>query len=128
MTPNEWIAGYSKAWHEADADAAVALFTEDGVYCSYLLEEPAVGHAGVHGYWSTVCSTQSEVDAQFGEPITSGNKTVVEFWTRMKNAGEPVTVLGAMLLRFAGDGRCEELREYWHFVPGDHAPPALWGR
>ena len=128
MTAQEWIDAYGEAWRTADADAATALFTEDGVYCSYLLEEPAVGHAGVHEYWTNVCSTQSEVDVQLGAPIESGSKAVVEFWTRMKNSGEPVTVLGCMLLRFAGDGRCEELREYWHFVPGTHAPPALWGR
>jgi hypothetical protein len=46
----------------------------------------------------------------------------------MRNSGEEVSVIGILFLRFAGDGRCEELREAWHFEMGDHAPPEGWGR
>jgi hypothetical protein len=31
------------------------------------------------------------------------------------------------VLRFADDGRCAELREYWEVREGWHEPPAGWG-
>jgi hypothetical protein len=42
--------------------------------------------------------------------------------------GEEITIPGCLLLRFAPDGRCEELREYWHVEPGRYEPPDGWGR
>jgi hypothetical protein len=45
----------------------------------------------------------------------------------MRNSGAEVSVIGILFLRFAEDGRCEDLREAWHFEMGDHAPPAGWG-
>ena len=38
-----------------------------------------------------------------------------------------VTLIGILFLRFAEDGRCEELRETWLFEPGDRAPHEGWG-
>ena len=58
----------------------------------------------------------------------SGEKVAVEWWTTMWAEGEEITIPGCLLLRFAPDGRCEELREYWHVEPGGHEPPDGWGR
>ena len=127
MTVKEWIDAYARAWRQKDAALAASLFTANGVYCSHLLQPPAVGREGVADYWRNVTATQSDMDARMGEPIVAGSRTVVEFWTRMKNSGNAVTVAGCMLLRFAADGLCEELREYWFFEPGDHVPPSIWG-
>jgi hypothetical protein len=128
MTVKEWIDVYARAWREKDPALAASLFTANGVYCSHLLQPPAVGPSGVADYWRNVTSTQSEIDVRMGQAIAAGSRAVVEFWTRMKNSGQAVTVAGCMLLRFAADGRCEELREYWFFEPGDHLPPSIWGR
>jgi ketosteroid isomerase-like protein len=128
MTVDEWVERYRQAWVDADEEAAASLFTDDGVYQWHLLQPASTGHDGVREYWRNVCSTQSEVDVRMGRPFVDGERVAVEFWTRMKNEGQPVTVLGCMLLRFADDGRCEELREYWHFEQGDHEAPALWGK
>ncbi len=38
-----------------------------------------------------------------------------------------LTLPGCLVLRFADDGRCEELREYWHVESGRRHPPAGWG-
>ena len=38
-----------------------------------------------------------------------------------------VTLPGVACFRFAPDGRCEELREYWHVERDRHAPPEGWG-
>lgn len=127
MTPAEWIAAYGAAWEQADADAAAALFTDDAVYRSSPFRPPSVGHDGIHGYWQGATSTQSGVRVRFGEPISAGAKTAVEWWTTMRSGGSDVTIPGCLVLRFAADGRCEELREYWHLEERLVEPPPGWG-
>jgi hypothetical protein len=41
--------------------------------------------------------------------------------------GDPVTLVGCLLLSFAGDGRCQALRECWNLTGQLHDPPADWG-
>ena len=38
-----------------------------------------------------------------------------------------VTLPGCLLLQFAPDGRCFDLREYWHLEPETSAPHDGWG-
>ena len=40
---------------------------------------------------------------------------------------EPFTLPGCLLLRFAADGRCRDLWEYWQVQPGRQDPPDGWG-
>jgi len=50
-------------------------------------------------------------------------------WTalHLRRGGAEVTLIGILFLRFAADGRCEDLRETWFFEPADHAPHDGWG-
>jgi uncharacterized protein (TIGR02246 family) len=130
MTVQEWVDAYGRAWRDRDADAAAALFTEDALYRSHPTAEGHRGQEGVRAYWVDVTSTQESPDVRMGEPIVSadGRRAAVEFWVRMLNSGEQVTLMGILFLRFAEDGRCQELREAWHFETGDHVPPDDWGR
>jgi ketosteroid isomerase-like protein len=129
MTVDEWIAAYGRAWEERDADAAAEIFTEDALYRDNPYGLPHVGRDGVRGYWSAVTSTQADVTVRFGVPVASADaaRAAVEFWVTMTNGGADVTLTGILYLRFAGDGRCRELREAWHFEGGRHEPPAGWG-
>jgi hypothetical protein len=129
MTLQEWVDAYAQAWRDRDADAAAALFTDESSYRAHPLQEPHLGAAGVHDYWSGVTATQDRVDVRMGRPIESadGRRAAVEFWVRMLNGGAEVTLVGILFLRFADDGRCEDLREAWIFEPGDHAPHEGWG-
>ena len=63
----------------------------------------------------------------YGTPIIDGDRTAVEFWVTMANGGADITLAGTLLLIFADDGRCRELREYWHFAEGHKTPPEGWG-
>lgn len=128
MDPSEWLEEYVRAWHEADAEAAGRLFADGALYCWHPLRPPAVGREGVEDYWRTATATQEGQRVRFGSPVVAGDKVAVEFWATLRQSGEEVTLPGCMLLRFAADGRCEELREYWFVEPGTHAPPANWGR
>jgi ketosteroid isomerase-like protein len=123
----EWLDRYARAWREKDADAAAALFTEDGVYRSHPLREPHVGREGVRAYWTRATSTQEDLDLRLGEPVVEGSRAAVEWWATMRDGEEEITLPGILMLRFAADGRCEELRETWHFEPGRTGPPPGWG-
>jgi SnoaL-like domain len=127
MTVEEWIAAYGRAWVGRDPEAAVALFTEDAVYHSHPFREPHTGSEGIRDYWTRATSTQEELELRFGAPLMEGSKAVVEWWAIMRNEGAWITLPGALLLRFAADGRCEELREYWHVEDGRREPPPGWG-
>lgn len=130
MTVQEWVDGYARAWRDRDADVAASLFTENCLYTDHPTAEPHRGRDGVHAYWTNITSTQEDPDVRMGEPVVSadGRRAAVEFWVRMRNSGEQVTIIGILFLRFAEDGLCEELRETWNFEMGDFAPPESWGR
>jgi hypothetical protein len=128
MTIDGWLEAYARAWRERDPDAAVSLFTPDAVYRSHTFREPHVGSEGIRAYWEGATSRQAEIEVELGHPIVDGNRVAVEWWTTMREGGEDVTLPGCLLLRFAPDGRCEELREYWFESSGRRRPHAGWGR
>jgi len=71
---------------------------------------------------------ESQVEARFGSPVVDGPRVTVEYWATLREEGEEVTLAGCDVLRFAPDGRCCELREYWAQRPGRLDPPPGWGR
>ncbi|MGH2763358.1 MAG: nuclear transport factor 2 family protein [Thermoleophilaceae bacterium] len=128
MDIRQWIDDYADAWRSGDAEAVGALFTEGAIYRSSPFRPPATGRAGIRDYWTSATSTQEGLDLRFGEPVVAGNRVAVEWWAAMRDSGEEVTLPGCLLLRFRTDGRCEELREYWHLENGRIQPPEGWGR
>ncbi|HEY7197907.1 MAG TPA: nuclear transport factor 2 family protein [Gaiellaceae bacterium] len=126
-TRGEWLEAYRRAWEAGDTESALALFTEDVVYRSSPFREPSVGHAGLRQYWDGATGDQVGVEVVLGEPVEEGDRVAVEWWTTMREEGEEVTLPGCLVLRFAPDGRCEELREYWHLERGRREPPTGWG-
>ena len=127
MDVQGWLDGYKAAWEGRDADAAAALFTEDAPYREEPYKDAYPGAAGVREYWAGVTETQSDISLRWGTPITEGDRTAVEWWVTLTNGGTPVTLAGSMVLLWADDGRCRELREYWHFAPEHATPPEGWG-
>jgi ketosteroid isomerase-like protein len=99
MNMEEWVEAYGRPWRERDADSAVGLFTEDADYRVSPFREPVVGSKAIHAYWEGVTSVQEEVAVSMGTPF----------------------------LRFAVDGRCTALREYWFQKPGRRDPHPGWG-
>jgi uncharacterized protein (TIGR02246 family) len=126
-TIEAWIEGYRIAWEERDPQAAADLFTEDATYRSNIFETPHRGRTGVADYWAGVTEAQSDITVRMGRPFVDGDRVAVEFWANMKVAGDDVTLPGCLLLQMADDGRCERLREYWHYQEGSFDPPTEWG-
>ena len=127
MKLTEWIEGYRRAWETADTDLVLTLFTGDASYRSNPFEEPHLGHEGIRAYWDGVTGQQSEARVVMGRPFLDGDRVAVEWWTTMVSEGEEVSLPGCLLLRFAPDGRCSDLREYWNFAPGRRQPFEDWG-
>ena len=127
MDARSWLEAYRRAWEEADADAAAALFEEGSTYRSNIFQPPHEGPDGVRGYWEEVTKSQEGVRVLIGEPFGEGDRVAAEFWTTMRVEGEEVTLPGCLLLHFGPDGRCRSLHEYWHYEPGRMEPPPEWG-
>lgn len=128
MGVEEWLELYRVAWEQADPDAAAALFTDGAVYRSSPFREPHIGQEGVREYWARATGSQSDTRVLIGRPIVEGNRVAVEWWTTYTDAEEgDGTLPGILFLRFAADGRCEELRETWNWETGTRRPHDGWG-
>lgn len=127
MDPRSWLEAYGKAWRLGDDELVHSLFTEDAIYRSHPLRDPLQGPNQIGDYWRQVTATQANLDLRFGEPVVSGHRMAVEWWATMHDEGEWVTIPGCLVLAFAPDGRCRQLREYWHVESSRVSPPAGWG-
>lgn len=122
-----WAEAYRVAWEQADSEAVADLFTDDATYRDKIFEEPNQGRQGVIDYWTRVTGPQSNATVLMGEPLISGNRADIEFWTTMAFDGAPTTLAGCLLLDFDDNGKCTALREYWHLGEGTQQPPPGWG-
>jgi ketosteroid isomerase-like protein len=123
-----WLDGYRRAWEQADTPAVLGLFTADATYRSHPLRPAHAGHRGIADYWARATADQRDVRVRFGDPIVDGDRVAVEWWTVLRAGGEPVTLAGCLLLRFAAGGRCQALRECWNLAQALLDPPPDWGR
>ncbi len=113
---------------DADDQRLGELFTEDAVYRSHPFREPFRGREAIRAYWREATGSQSHVNVVFGEPIVQPPRVAVEWWMQVDSDGAPLTLPGALILRFDEAGRCEELREYWHLQTGERvAAHEGWG-
>jgi len=123
----DWAEAYRVAWEQADSEGAAALFADGATYRDNIYEEPHRDREGISEYWSGVTSEQSSTTVRMGEPVVSGNRADVEFWTTMDAGGSPITLAGCLLLDFDDSGKCTALREYWQVAEGTQQPPDGWG-
>ena len=124
----DWVESYARAWEQNDADLLVTLFTEDCSYRSSPFRVPYLGHEGIRAYWARAAGTQSGVKVRMGEPKVDGNVVAVEWWATLDDPEDgPITLPGCLLLQFAPDGLCFDLREYWNVQDGAVEPHEGWG-
>lgn len=82
-------------------------------------------NAEIRAYWRRGAGAQQETRVHMGLPFRDGERVAVEWWATMIDDGAEVTLSGCLLLRFATDGRCQGLREYWEREGG---PPRTVSR
>jgi len=123
-----WIEVYSKCWLNHDVEKIVELFNKNAVYSSHPFRDRYTGKDEIREYTSWAFSTEEKVySVKFGEPTIQADRAVVEYWATMKMRGKDVTLAGSIFLKFAPDGSCTELREYWDTREDIETPPKGWG-
>lgn len=118
-----WVARYGEAWRAGDAEAAAALFTDDCVFRSHPFRELE----NARDYTLRVFADEEDVEPRFGEPVVEDDRAAVEYWAAMKEDALDLTLAGCLMMRFASDGRCAEMRDYWTTAPERLSPPPGWG-
>jgi ketosteroid isomerase-like protein len=128
MEISDWIQRYATAWETADEELISSLFTDEATYRSSPFREPFRGHSEIRAYWRRGAGAQQDTHVRMGSPLFDGDRVTVEWWATMIDDGEALTLPGCLLLRFAQDGRCAELREYWNVETGHREPFPGWGQ
>ena len=111
-----WLDAYGKAWESRNAEAAAALYTEDGRYQVTPFLEPMRGRKAIFEYWSEVARTEENV--RFGYDILVANAELnIARWTASfvrVPPGLQTQLDGIFLISLDGEGRCKSLQEWWH--------------
>ncbi|MFJ5921029.1 nuclear transport factor 2 family protein [Kitasatospora sp. NPDC092948] len=126
MHVHQWIDLIGERWKARDPQAIAELFTEDASYHQGPYGTAHVGRPAIAEHWTTTLSRQTDPIVWFGTPIASGDRASVEWWCILHDpaTGAPRTAAGCLALRFAEDGRCASLHEYWHSDPDAGREPA----
>jgi SnoaL-like domain len=119
-----WVAGWSRAWPIGDAEAIAALYAEDARFRS----EPFRKLQSPREYAEWAFSEQDEAECWFADPITVGDRAIVEYWGVVRFRARDETIAGVALLRFRPDGLVTEQHDYWNAHEGRREPPEDWGR
>ena len=109
-----WAQTWTRAWPAGDTDAIAALYADDASYRALAFREPDLGLAGVRRYLDQNFTVETGTECWFGEPVVSGDRAAVEWWGTWVEDGRRLTLAGATLLRFDGDGKVVDHRDYWN--------------
>ena len=121
-----WAQTWERAWPAKDADAIAALYADGAVYRSHPMRDPEPGSA--LGYTGRQFTLEDSIECRFGTPIAAGDRAAVEWWASWVEDERELTLAGATVLRFDGDGKVLEHVDYWVERDGRLAPFPGWGR
>ena len=111
-----WLDAYGDAWESRDADKAANLFAEDSTYQVTPYEDAHTGQDGVRQYWAGVTAGQRNVVFEYQALSVTGS-TGIAHWSASFAVGPDDVHLeldGIFVLKFDANGKCTELREWWH--------------
>lgn len=121
-----WVAAWTRAWPSRDSEPIAALYADSASYRALAFREPDLGLSGVRRYLTENFAIERDIECRFGDPIVSGDRAAVEWWASWLERGEPLTVAGVTVLRFDGDGKVVDHRDYWNHVDGREPPYDGW--
>ena len=121
-----WAEVWTSAWPARDTGAIAALYSDEALYRALAFREPDVGLAGVRRYLDVNFAVESEIECWFGEPVVSDDRAAVEWWGTWVEQGQRLTLAGASVLRFDGDGKVVDHRDYWNEVERREPPYYGW--
>jgi hypothetical protein len=111
-----WLDAYGKAWESRDAQAAAALYTENGTYRVTPFVEPMRGRKTIFEYWSNVARTEENVKFGYEILVASGELNIAR-WSAsfvIVPQGLKTKLDGIFVISLDEQGRCTSFREWWH--------------
>lgn len=120
---SRWLDAYGEAWRLRDADKAADLFSEDSSYHVTPFETPHFGPNGVHKYWADVTANQGNIQFEYQPLSIIGNRGIAHWSAQFDIApeGPQIELDGIFVLDFDENGKCRQLREWWHLRGSDAA-------
>jgi hypothetical protein len=111
-----WLTAYGRAWEARDAEAAAALYAEDGSYQVTPFVEPLRGRAAVLEYWREVARTEENIRFGFEIVAVTPEAGIAHWWAAFVRVppGMPTKLDGIFVITLNGLGLCTRLREWWH--------------
>jgi hypothetical protein len=111
-----WLDAYGKAWESRNAEAAAALYAEDGTYQVTPFLEPMRGRKAIFEYWSEVARTEENVRFGYEMLVANSGLNIARWWASfvIVPQGLQTKLDGIFLISLDEEGRCKSLREWWH--------------
>lgn len=105
-----WLERYIAAWRSYDRDAIGDLFAENATYRYHPWDEPVTGRNAIVESWFEDPDEAGSFEARYEPFAVEGDRAVA--------VGESTYAGGdaydnVYLLRFDGEGRCSEFREWF---------------
>ena len=113
----EWLKLYGQAWERGDPEAAVQLFTEDGVYHAMPFDEPLHGCEAIRKYWTDKAQDSQENVSFSCVPVAVTDTSGLARWSASLDTipdGHRIEIEGFLEAEFAEPGVCSYFREWWH--------------
>jgi hypothetical protein len=111
-----WLDACGHAWGSRNAEAAAALFTENGTYQVTPFLEPMRGRKAIYEYWREVVRTEANI--RFAYEILVGNAELnIARWAAslvIVPPGPKTRLDGIFLISLDEEGLCKSLQEWWH--------------
>ena len=111
-----WLEAYGKAWENRDAEAAAALYAENGTYQVTPFVEPMRGRKAIFEYWSNVARTEEKIQFEY-EVLVASRELNIARWSAslvIVPQGLKTKLDGIFVISLDEEGRCKSLREWWH--------------
>lgn len=123
-----WLDGYIRAWKSYDPRAIGDLFGEDAVYYYRPYGEPVRGRDAIVASWlEDDRDPPGTYDAHYEPVAVDGDVAVATGHSRYVEPDDPeqeTEFANVFILRFDGEGRCIEYREWYFQRPEDRGAAA----
>jgi len=110
-----WLDGYVRAWMSYDPEEVGALWSDDAVHSYGPFDEPVRGRDAIVASWLEDRDATGTYEARYEPLLVAGDRAVANGRSRyFKEDGSLRDEYDNIFsLRFDGDGRCTEFREWF---------------
>jgi ketosteroid isomerase-like protein len=114
-----WLDRYTQAWGTYDPADIGALFSDDAVYFDDPFTEGIRGREAIVASWLEDRDEPGTYEGSYRPVLVAGDQAVARGYSRYYDTNGTVAQEfdNLFLLRFDGDGRCAEFREWYMQKP-----------